>query len=209
MDNILTFELADIDLEGQKLEAIAQLNSWRRKMFAVIEQTYSIRLREVETIVCDLRQKIDETRARLETMNNAHDHPSLLQLQADIDRLERCVNIDETIPKDLHQIIDRTVHVQHDGFVIVPSVTHDDDNNVLVLVTTPVEHPQSNVSKILHSEPVQQALAAGLTTTLTHVGCLAAANPATIAAATVMKTGLLTMGQYAMGATKILWSFVH
>ena len=206
MDNRLRSELADIDLESRKLEAIARLNSWQRKMLALIERTYSSRLHEVETIVGDLREKIDETRTRLETVN-AHDHASLLQLQADIDRLECCVDIEETIPTDLHQIIDRTVHVQDDDFVIIPSVTHDD--NVLVLVPTPVEHPQSQVSKILHSEPVQQALTAGLTTTLTHVGSLAAANPATIAAAVVIKTGLFTMGQYAMGATKTLWSYLY
>jgi hypothetical protein len=223
MENKLIFDLEqqldDIDIDSMKLDAVIRLKTWQKKMFLLVEKIYSIRLNEIDEIAFNLINEIKEKQNQLEQTN---DKITLLKLQHEIEQLKSEIIVDQRIPENFHHLIERTIRVQRDE-------DQDDDDLVIidiedkigeqVLVILPPTNSESRVSKILHSEPVQQALAVTLTNTLTHMGTLAATSTATIAATTLAKTALITtasglgtmafgMGKIALSTTQKVWSLM-
>jgi hypothetical protein len=217
MENKLIFDLEqqldDIDIDSMKLDAVIRLKTWQKKMFLLVEKIYSIRLNEIDEIAFNLINEIKEKQNQLEQTN---DKITLLKLQHEIEQLKSEIIVDQRIPENFHHLIERTIRVQRD---------EDDDDLVIidiedkigeqVLIILPPTNSESRVSKILHSEPVQQALAVTLTNTLTHMGTLAATSTATTLAKTALITtasGLGTMafgmGKIAMSTTQKVWSLM-
>jgi hypothetical protein len=233
MENKLIFELeqqlTDIDIDSIKLDAVIQLKTWEQSFFSLIEKIYVSRLNEINSIASDITNEIHEKQTQLEQIN-IKDKTALLELQNEIDQLKSNIIINQTIPDDFHHLIERTIRIKRDenhddeddDFVIIDIDKNEPKTGeqlVIVLAPPPPNNSESCVSKILHSEPIQQALTAGLIHTLTHVGTVAATSTTTIAATTMAKTALLTtacglstmaygMGMIALGTTKKVWSLV-
>jgi hypothetical protein len=213
MENKLIFDFEqDIDIDSMKLDAIIQLKIWQKKMISFVEKVYLTRLNEIDEIALNLTNEIKD--------RNTH-----LKLQDDIDQLKSKIIVEQRIPENFHRLIERTICVQRDedqdddDLVIIDIDNDHETIGEQVVVILPSTNHESRVSKILHSEPVQQALAVTLTNTLTHMGTLAATSTTTIAATTLAKTALLTtasglgtmafgIGKIAMGATQKVWSLM-
>jgi hypothetical protein len=125
----------------------------------------------------------------------------------EIDEFKTNIIINQIIPENFYHLIEQTISIKRvddDDFVII-----DIDKNEEVLPTTNTENC---ISKIFHSEPVQQALVVSLANTLTHMGTMTATSTTTIAATTMVKTILLTtaygIGRIAMDTTKKILALV-
>jgi hypothetical protein len=211
MENKLIFDLkqqlTNIDIDSIKLDAIIQLKKWEKKMFSLIENIYSTRLNEIDEITLNIINEIKEKQNQLE-----QDKTNLFKLQNEIDEFKTDIIINQTIPEDFHQLIEQTICIKRDDdddddFVII-----DIDKNEEKFVEIPLINSENCISKIFHSEPVQQALAVSLANALTRMGTMAATSTTTIAATIMAKKVLLTtaygIGKITMGTTKKVWAFV-
>lgn len=224
MDNKLLLDLNEqlksIDVDSKRLDAIIQLKAWHKKMSSLIEQIYSNRLNDIDAMAADIEEEIKEKQSELERVRKKDAH-ALLKLQHQIDELKSNIIVEQRIPNDLHELLERTVRVQHDDIsidddlVIIDVHKHD----YVVLPSSAAIKPDNPVSKLLTSEPVQQALAVGIAKTLTHVGTMAATSTTTVTATAMAKTALLTttcglstmaygMAAIALGTTKKVCSFM-
>jgi len=212
MENKLIFDLkqqlTNIDIDSIKLDAIIQLKNWEKKMFSLIEKIYSIRLNEIDEITLNIINEIKEKQNQLE-----QDKINLFKLQNEIDEFKTDIIINQIIPENFHQFIEQTICIKRDDddddddFVII-----DIDKNDEKFVEIPLINSENCLSKIFHSEPVQQALAVSLANALTRMGTMAATSTTTIAATTMAKTVLLTtaygIGRIAMDTTKKILALV-
>lgn len=185
-----------VDLDSTKLDAVIQLKIWKKKMHALVDNVYDDRLEE-------------------------------------IDQLDKTSNIliHQSIPDNFQNLIERTIRIktdaedstgddEDDDLVIIDVETNQEQHGERVLVVLPnPDNPESRVSKILHSEPVQQAITATLVKTITHMGTLAATSATTAAATTMAKTAVLStacglgtmavgMGKIAIVTTQKVWSII-
>jgi hypothetical protein len=211
MENKLIFDLkqqlTNIDIDSIKLDAIIQLKKWEKKMFSLIENIYSTRLNEIDEITLNIINEIKEKQNQLE-----QDKTNLFKLQNEIDEFKTDIIINQTIPENFHQLIEQTICIKRDDdddddFVII-----DIDKNEEKFVEIPLINSENCISKIFHSEPVQQALAVSLANALTRMGTMAATSTTTIAATIMAKKVLLTtaygIGKITMGTTKKVWALV-
>jgi hypothetical protein len=213
-------QLDDIDIDSIKLDAVIQLKTWQKKMFSLIDKIYSTRLDEIDEIAFNIENEIKEKQNQLEQQMKTNDKTILLKLQHEIDQFKSDITINQTIPENLHHLIEQTIRIKRDkdqdddddDLVIIDVDENEDDTDEKVVVVLPTTHSESRVSKIFNSEPVQQALAVTLVKTLTQMGTMAATSTTTIAATTIAKTALLTtaygIGRIAMGTSKKIWSLV-
>ena len=193
------------DLEGAKLDAVIQLKIWQKKMLALVNNVYANRLQEIDQLAINLSEENEET-------------PSTSS-----------IIVHQTIPENFHNLIERTIWIKtdeddqtdtDDDLVIIDIDTGEERTGEKVLVVLPpTDQSEGRVSKILHSEPIQQAIAATLVKTLTHVGTLAATSATTAAATTMAKTAVIStacglgtmavgMGKIAIVTTQKVWSLL-
>lgn len=216
MENKLIFDLeqqlTNIDIDNIKLDAIIQLKSWQKKMFSLVEKTYLKRLNEIDEKALNINNEIKEKQNQLEQQIKINNKTTLLKLQHDIDQLKSDIIIDQTIPDNFHHLIQRTIHVNRDD----ENQDDDDDDFVIINIDKHEEkietNSESRITKILNSQPVQQALTVTLAQTLTQVGAIAITNPTTVAATAIAKAALITtaygLGRIAIGTTKKVCSFM-
>ncbi|CAF1487904.1 unnamed protein product [Adineta ricciae] len=223
----LNEQLKSIDVDSKRLDAIIQLKAWQKKMSSSIEQIYSNRLNAIDIMAANIEEEIKEKQSALERTRKTDTH-TLLKLQHQIDEFKSNIIVEQQIPDNLHELLERTIRVQcddisiDDDLVIIDIHKHEEKSSEQIYVVLPhstVNKPENPVSKILTSEPVQQALAVGIVKTLTHVGTIAATSTTTVAATAVAKTALLTtagslstlaygMTAIALSTTKKVCSFV-
>ncbi|CAF0937255.1 unnamed protein product [Adineta ricciae] len=223
----LNEQLKSIDVDSKRLDAIIQLKAWQKKMTSLIEQIYSNRMNDIDIMAANIEEEIKEKQSELERTRKKNTH-TLLKLQHQIDELKPNIIVEQQIPDNLHELLERTIRVQcddvsiDDDLVIIDIHKHEEKSSEKIYVVLPhstANKPENPVSKLLTSEPVQQALAVGIVKTLTHVGTIAATNTTTVAATTMAKTALLTtacglstiaygMAAIALGTTKKVCSFV-
>lgn len=192
-----------VDLDSTKLDAVIQLKIWQKKMLKLVDNVYANRLQEID----QLGKEIEDTPSA----------PNIL--------------VHQSIPDNFQNLIERTIRIKTDGedqtdddddddLVIIDVETNQEQHGerVLVLLPTP-DNPESRVSKILHSEPIQQALTATLVRTITHMSTLAATSATAAAATTMAKTAVLStacglgtvavgMGKIAIVTTQKVWSII-
>jgi len=241
-------ELNHIDVDSIKLDAIIQLKTWQKKMYSLIDKTYKNRMHEIDSITTNLTNEIKEKQDQIENLQ-IHDKKVFRQLKNDIDLLKSNIKIDESIPENLERRIERTVRVSreeenHDEELVDVDDEDEDDEDedddepvivdidrhdvrvgdqVVLVVAAPQQssarHGEGQVSRVLNSEPVQRAIAAGLVKTLTQMGLIAATSTTTVAATTMAKTAIVAtvcgvgtvaygVGKIAMGTTRKVWSLV-
>ncbi|CAF1318853.1 unnamed protein product [Adineta steineri] len=226
-------ELNNIDVDSIKLDAIIQLKTWQKKMYSLINKTYTNRMHEIDSIASNLTNEVKEKQNQFE---NCHidDEKTVLQLKNDIDLLKSKINIIESVPDNFEQRIERTIRIVHNNENDDEEFVEDDDepvivefdrhevragNQIVVMAAAPVTKEEGRVSKVFNSQPVQHALAVGLAKTLANMGTVAATSTATVAATTMAKTALIatacgigtvayTAGRIAVGTTRRVWSFV-
>ena len=166
--------------------------------------------------IFDFKEQIDFENKKLDAiiqlktwqkqMFLAIDHVYTKRLN-EIKELNSEIIIDQNIPENFQDLLERTIRLNHedDDFIMINIDKKDEE-------IPPTKTSESRVSKILHSEPVQQALTVTLAQTLTHMGTAAATSATTIAAAVMAKTVLSTtayaLGTIAIGTTKKVWSFL-
>jgi len=227
MENKLIFDLeqqlTNIDIDTIKLDAVIQLKTWQKKMFSLVEKVYLTRLNEIDEIALSIINEIKEKQNQLEQQIIINDKTTLLKLQHEIDELKSNIIINQTIPDNFHHFIEQTIHIKRDN----ENQDDDDDDLVIIdidenegkIIELSTTNSESRISKIINSEPVQQALAISLSETLTRIGTVAATSSTTIAATAIAKTALLTtacglgtmvygLGILAIGATKKAWALV-
>jgi hypothetical protein len=224
-------ELNHIDVESIKLDAIIQLRTWQKKMYSLIDKTYKNRLSEIDSITINLTNEIKEKQNQIEN-HQIHDQKILRQLKNDINLLKSNIQINESIPENLENRIERTVRVSRQEETEDDEVFIDDDEDepvivdidqhevqvgdqlVLVIASpeqSPVKKEEGRVSKVLNSEPVQRAIAASLARAITQMGTTvatsAATSTATVAATTMAKTAIIAtvcgVGTVAYGVGKL------
>jgi hypothetical protein len=221
MENKLIFDLeqqlTNIDIDTIKLDAVIQLKTWQKKMFSLVEKVYLTRLNEIDEIALSIINEIKEKQNQLEQQIIINDKTILLKLQHEIDELKSNIIINQTIPDNFHHFIEQTIHIKRDN----ENQDDDDDDDLVIIdidenegkiIELSTTNSESRISKIINSEPVQQALAISLSETLTRIGTVAATSSTTIAATAIAKTALLTtaygIGRIAKGTTKKVWSLV-
>lgn len=233
----LEYELNHIDVDSIKLDAVIQLKTWQKKMYSLINKTYTNRMHEINSVLSDIKNEIKEKQNQIES-GNINDQKTILQLKNDIELLKSNIIIVESIPENFDQRIERTVRVLREDEDPDEEFIEDDDepvivdidrhevragNQVVMVVSSPEKSPRSNeegrVSKILNSQPVQHALAVSLAKTMANMGTIAATSTATVAATTMAKTAVIAtvcgigtvaygVGRIAMGTTRKVWSLV-
>ncbi len=233
MEKNLTSELEDelnhIDVDSIKLDAIIQLKTWQKKMYSLINKTYTNRMHEIDSIASNITNEIKEKQNQIQTCN-ANDQKTLHQLKNDVELLKSNIIIHESIPDNFDQRIERSIRVlrndeNHDEEFIDDDDDDDDEpvivdidrhearagNQVVVVVAAPQQSSAANqegrVSKIFNSQPVQHALAVGLAKTFANMGTIAVTSTTTVAATTMAKTALIAtvcgVGTVAYGVGKI------
>jgi hypothetical protein len=200
-------ELKHIDVDSIKLDAIIQLKTWQKKMYSLVDKTYKNRLSEIDSITSNITNEIKEKQNQIET----NDENALHQLKEDIESLKSNICIEQSIPENFDQRIERTIRVSHDAENEDEVIVDDDDDEpviidfdrhegrhgeqVLVVVAasqqSPVANAEGRVARIFKSEPVQHALAVSLAKTLANMGVVAATSTTTIAATTMAKTAII------------------
>ena len=224
----LNDELNQIDIDSIKLDAAIQLRTWQKRMYALIDKTYKNRLHEIDSIADDINSEIKDKQKQLKTIN-IHDQKIYLQLKNDINLLKSNIQIEQSIPANLEQRIERTVRVSRKEtnsdaeFVDDEDEEDDDDEPVLIDIDEhearireqaalaaehlPVKHEEGRVSKIFYSEPVQRSIAIGIAKTVAQMGAVAATSTTTIAATTMAKTAIIAtacaVGTVTYGVGKI------
>lgn len=224
-------ELNHIDADSIKLDAMIQLKTWQKKMYALIDKTYKDRLHEIETITKDLTNNIKEKQHQIENLNN-RDEKTYTQLKTNIETLKSNIYIEESIPENFQYRIDRTIRIltheeedhdcegytfeeeEEDEPVIVDIDTHQEINvgdKVVLVVASPdlslQKKEEGTISRVFYSKPIQDALSAGLIRAVTQMGTVAATSTATVAATTMAKTAIVAtvcgVGTVAYGVGKI------
>jgi hypothetical protein len=233
----LKSELNHIDVDSIKLDAIIQLKTWQKKMYALVDKTYTKRMHEIDSIASNKTNDIKEKQNQIENLN-IKDDDSLHQLINDIDVLKSNIIIDESIPDNFGHRIERTIQILYDDDDEDQEIIDEDEDEpviididrhegragdqVIMVVSAPQQSPathEGRVSKVLNSQPVQHAIAVSLVKTLTHMSTIAATSTATVAATTMAKTALIATacgigtvaygaGRIAVGTTRKVWSLV-
>ncbi|UJR21869.1 hypothetical protein I4U23_024942 [Adineta vaga] len=181
-------QLKKFDIDSQKLDAILQLKVWQKKMLILIEKIYLNRLIDIDTVALDINAAIKEKQIELKHIHENDTH-HLLKLQHQIDEIKANIIIEHSSTTE-----DIAEDDDDDDFVIIDTHKRDDKTGeqVYVILPSSKNNSENRVSKLLTSEPVQQALAVGIAKTLTHMGTIAATSTTTIAATTMAKAALLT-----------------
>jgi hypothetical protein len=225
----LNEELNHIDVDSIKLDAAIQLRTWQKRMYALIDKTYKNRLHEIDSIAEDVSNEIKEKQKQLKKVN-IHDQKIYIQLKNDIDLLKSNIQIDQSIPANFEQRIERTIHVsrqeENSGAEFIDDEDEEDDDDdepvlididrhearvreqaALAAEQASMTHREGRVSKIFYSEPVQHSLAIGLAKTIAQMGAVAATSTTTVAATTMAKTAIIAtacgVGTVAYGVGKI------
>ncbi|CAF2030732.1 unnamed protein product [Rotaria magnacalcarata] len=220
-------DLNHIDVESIKLDAIIQLKTWQKRMYALVDKTYKNRLNEIDSIASNIENEIKEKQNQIENLHTV-DPNNLHELKHEIELLKSYLIVNESIPENFSQRIERTICILQNGNnteILDDDDIDDDDepvivdidrhearagNHVVMVVAAPqqptVNH-EGTVSKIVNSQSMQRIIAITLAKTLANVGTIAATTTTTAAATTMAKTAIIAtacgIGTVAYGVGKI------